>query len=74
DTPVSAVQSLRDVVARDRGATDGIVQETGDQRHVVFPVRRDGVVMGRLRGPAPPLGAPITQTTSTGERLRWTSR
>lgn len=73
DAPVSAVDSLRDVVARDRNRSHGVVREADGQSHVVFPVRRDGAVMGRLRTPAPPLGAPVTQQPSGGEQVRWIS-
>lgn len=54
DVPVSAVLSLAEVADRAQRTHDGIVQSCGDQRHVVFPVRRDGEVMGRLRFPAAP--------------------
>ena len=73
DAPVSAVLSLREVAERDLAANRGLVQELHDERHVTFPVRRDGVVMGRLRDLAPPL-APLDHDRPREERLQWTSR
>jgi crotonobetainyl-CoA:carnitine CoA-transferase CaiB-like acyl-CoA transferase len=50
DAPVSPVMSLPDAADR---LPAGAVQELDGQRHVVFPVRRNGAVMGTLRALAP---------------------
>lgn len=72
DAPVSAVRSLREVAACDLAAQRGTVQELDGERHVVFPVRRDGEVMGRLRGRAPGLSPGVPQQSR--EDVQWTSR
>jgi len=56
DVPVSAVQSLEEVADRQTSTGRGIMQEVDGERHIVFPVRMDGVVMGRLRSKSPVLG------------------
>ncbi|HEX2131125.1 MAG TPA: CoA transferase [Actinophytocola sp.] len=55
EAPVSAVLSLTEAADRELAADSGVVQTLDGERHVVFPVRRDGRVMGRLRGTAPEL-------------------
>lgn len=57
DAPVSPVRGLDEVADQAIAAGSDLVQQVGGQRHVVFPVRRNGVVMGRLRSPAPDLVA-----------------
>ncbi|GAB3449383.1 CaiB/BaiF CoA transferase family protein [Actinophytocola sediminis] len=57
DAPVSPVLSLAEAADRELAAGSGVVETLDGERHVVFPVRRDGVVMGRLRATAPALGA-----------------
>lgn len=48
DAPVSPVLSLNEVADR-----SDLVRTLDGERHVVFPVRRDGEVLGGLRGTAP---------------------
>lgn len=55
DVPVSPVLSLREVVDRELESGSGLVQTVGTEQHVVFPVRRNGYVMGRLSTTAPSL-------------------
>lgn len=59
DAPVSAVLSLPE--AADRLAP-GVVQERDGQRHIVFPVRRNGAVMGQLRSVAPAFNGQSAKT------------
>jgi crotonobetainyl-CoA:carnitine CoA-transferase CaiB-like acyl-CoA transferase len=62
DAPVSPVLSLREVAERELEAGSGLVQPLGSERHVVFPVRRNGTVMGRLRTTSPLLGGAAAPT------------
>lgn len=55
DTPVSPVASLAEAVEARAGQGDGLVRELDGQRHVVFPVKLNGEVLGTLRAPAPAL-------------------
>lgn len=53
DAPVSPVLSLAEAADADTTTGDGVVRTLDGQRHVVFPVRRDGEVLGGLRRTSP---------------------
>jgi crotonobetainyl-CoA:carnitine CoA-transferase CaiB-like acyl-CoA transferase len=65
DAPVSPVLGLKEVVEDPINLDRGLVQTLGPERHVVFPVRRNGVVMGSLRSPSPPLAGTADGSRST---------
>lgn len=67
NVPVTPVRSLTEVADAAVAAGDELVQEKDGERHVVFPVRRDGAVMGRLRSASPALDG-------DGRNVSWTSR
>ena len=72
DAPATSVRSLADAVSDHLARDTGLVAEQDGQRHVLFPVRRDGHVMGRLRSTAPSLDS--DQAPNREEPIRWTSR
>ncbi|MQA03768.1 MAG: CoA transferase [Streptosporangiales bacterium] len=55
DAPVSPVLSLAEAAERELATDSGLVQCLDDERHVVFPVRRNGTVIGQLRSASPAL-------------------
>jgi crotonobetainyl-CoA:carnitine CoA-transferase CaiB-like acyl-CoA transferase len=57
DVPLEPVLTLAEAARSDHATSRGIVAEVDGQRQVVFPVLRDGEVLGQFRAPAPALGA-----------------
>lgn len=57
DVPVTPVRSLGEVCDAATDEENGMVKELAGERHVVFPVRKDGAVMGRLGSVGPSLPA-----------------
>lgn len=55
DAPVSPVLSLAEAAERELATDSGLVRCLDGERHVVFPVRKNGEVLGRLRSTAPEL-------------------
>jgi crotonobetainyl-CoA:carnitine CoA-transferase CaiB-like acyl-CoA transferase len=57
DVPFAVLRSISDAVDDPQTKARGIVQELDGQRHVTFPVVKDGRPMGRLTRVAPAAGA-----------------
>ncbi|MCW2718535.1 CaiB/BaiF CoA-transferase family protein [Pseudonocardia sp.] len=61
DVPAHRVLSVGEASRSAHARARGVVADSDCGRHVLFPVLRDGAVMGDMRSPAPALGAHTEQ-------------
>lgn len=73
DVPAQRVLTVPEAARSPQVRARGVIAESAAGRHVVFPVLRDGVTMGRMHSPAPALGAHTEQVLAdlTAGREPW---